>query len=95
MTLGVGEPKIPPMPRSTAVLHPVVLRPARDDDAPAVATLAALDSADPPRGPLVLAEVGGRLRAALSLSDGATIADPFHPSAGLVRLLRAHGLAAE
>jgi hypothetical protein len=65
----------------------VTLRFAFPDDAPEIATLAALDSAEPPGGPLLLAEVAGELRAALSLTDGDAIADPFHPTAELVELL--------
>jgi hypothetical protein len=46
-----------------------------------------LDSSEIPAAPVLLAEVEGELRAALSLSDGAIVADPFHPTAGLVLLL--------
>jgi hypothetical protein len=47
----------------------------------------------PPPRPLLLAEVGGELRAALSLTDGSAIADPFFPALHLVSLLRAHASA--
>jgi hypothetical protein len=69
----------------------IMIRPAYADDYDALARLAALDSADgvPPR-PLLLAEVDGTLRAALSLRDGSAIADPFFPTARLVTVLRAH-----
>jgi hypothetical protein len=45
----------------------------------------------------LVGEVAGELRAALSLTDGATIADPFHRTASLVDLLnmRARQLQAE
>jgi hypothetical protein len=68
----------------------VLLRPAyaTDDDERSLHRLATLDSA--PAAPLLLAEVDGELRAALSLSEGTTVADPFYPSAELVALLRAH-----
>jgi hypothetical protein len=66
----------------------VTLRFGFPDDAEALARLAALDSAPVPGAPFLLAEVGGELRAALSLADGAAIADPFHPTAPLVALLR-------
>ncbi len=69
----------------------VTLRYAFPDDAPAVAYLAALDSAAVPAAPVLLAEVEGELRAALSLSDGRVIADPFHPTRALVALLRERG----
>jgi hypothetical protein len=39
--------------------------------------------------PVLLGEVGGELRAALSLADGAVVADPFHHTVALVELLRA------
>ena len=51
--------------------------------------LASLDSAPVPPGPLLLAERDGELRAALSLSDGRAVADPFHPTAAIVDLLAA------
>jgi hypothetical protein len=68
---------------------PVTLRFAFPDDEPEIARLAQLDSSDPPTMPVLLGEVGGQLRAALSLADGAVVADPFHPSTALVDLLRA------
>lgn len=71
-----------------AIDSTVTLRFGFPDDATAIARLAALDSAEPPRQPLLVAEVGGELRAALSLSDGAVIADPFHATGPLVALLR-------
>jgi len=36
-----------------------------------------------------VAEVGGALRATISLTDGVVIADPFHRTTALVELLRA------
>jgi hypothetical protein len=68
-----------------------MIRPAYGDDYEALAQLAALDSSEtvPPR-PLLLAEVDGVLRAALSLEDGSAIADPFFATAGLLGLLRTH-----
>jgi hypothetical protein len=73
----------------------ITIRPAYGDDDDALWRLAALDSAEaPPSRPLLLAEVDGTLRAALSLADGSAIADPFHPSAQLVALLRAHAAGA-
>jgi hypothetical protein len=65
----------------------VSIRRAGPHDAPALARLAALDSAMPLRGEILLAEVDGSACAALSLSDSCTIADPFLPTAGLVALL--------
>lgn len=65
----------------------VTVRPASPEDAGAIARLAALDSVHLPEEPLLLAEVGDDVRAALSLKDGTVIADPFHPTDGLVELL--------
>jgi hypothetical protein len=65
----------------------IVIRPDRAEDGRALARLAALDCARVPAAPLLVGEVAGELRAALSLTDGATIADPFHRTASLVDLL--------
>lgn len=56
-------------------------------DHAALARLAALDSASPPRGPALIAEAGSRMLAALPLGSGRAIADPFEPTAELVALL--------
>jgi len=69
----------------------LTLRIASSDDEWALARLAALDEAPPLTGPVLLAEVGGSLRAAISLSDLRAIADPFEPTAALVQLLRIRG----
>ena len=66
---------------------PILIRLATERDAPAIARLAQLDSSPTPDGTLLLAEVGGELRAALRVSDHAVIADPFHRTEGLVGLL--------
>jgi hypothetical protein len=57
-------------------------------DAESVWRLAALDDRRAPAGPALLAYVGGELRAAVGLADGQVIADPFHPTAELVEILR-------
>ena len=66
----------------------VVIRRATPADAAALARLAALDTAPELDGDKLVAEAGGHIRAALSLSDGRAIADPFRPTAALVTLLR-------
>ena len=71
------------------LLSVVTIRYGFPDDAQALARLATLDSAVVPDGPLLVAEVEGSLRVALSLRDGSVIADPFRPSRELVELLRA------
>ena len=68
----------------------LTIRPADLADLAGLDRLAALDSASPPTGDVLVAEVGGELWAALELNSGATIADPFRPSGELVDLLRLH-----
>jgi hypothetical protein len=67
----------------------VTLRCAEARDETALTRLAQLDSAAPPAPPVLVAELDGRLAAAISLVDGAVVADPFQPTAALVELLRA------
>ena len=69
----------------------ITIRPAYADDQLALNRLAALDSArEAPPHPLLLAEYDGELRVALSLRDGTAIADPFYPTAAVLRMLRGH-----
>jgi hypothetical protein len=68
----------------------VTLRRYSAEDHGPLARLAALDSSKPPSQPLVVAEVEGELRVALSLSDGSLVADPFHLTQGVAELLRAY-----
>lgn len=76
-------------PASVLSTPAVTIRPAFPDDAQALARLAALDSAQSPPGPVLVAEVDGELRAALSIADGSIVADPFHRTAALLELLSA------
>src|SRR3954447_19794223 len=64
-------------------------RTARPQDAHNLVRLAALDSAAPLTGDVLLAEARGRPVAALSLADGRAVADPFERSAPAVAALRA------
>ncbi|HWE33875.1 MAG TPA: hypothetical protein VG410_10345 [Solirubrobacteraceae bacterium] len=75
----------------------VTIRYAFPDDERPLGRLAALDSALTPSAPILVAEVEGQLRAALSLATWETIADPFHPSTALIELLvaRAQQLTSE
>ena len=63
------------------------IRYGREDDAAALARLAALDSAVAPAAPVLVAEVDGELWAAHSLVTQQIVADPFRPTAQLVALL--------
>jgi hypothetical protein len=66
----------------------VSIRAARGSDGPALARLAALDSALLPEGELLVAEADGELLAALQPGSGRHIANPFRPTADVVDLLR-------
>jgi hypothetical protein len=70
----------------------VTLRYAAAADALALRRLAALDSAAAPLGPALVAEIDGRLRAALPLDGGPAVADPRHDGLDLVELLRLRAL---
>jgi hypothetical protein len=77
-------------PHSSPYLDGVLLRTARADDDADLIRLAALDSARPLTGPALVAEENGAIVAALCLSTGRAVADPFVPSLQLVELLRRH-----
>jgi hypothetical protein len=66
----------------------ISIRLAGAADALALQRVAERDSRLVPAGRLLVAEVGGEVRAALSLETGEAIADPFRPSAALLELLR-------
>jgi hypothetical protein len=66
----------------------ITIRFAYPDDAAALRRLAALDSQPLPPGPLLVAEVGGELWAAVNVTGAPrTIADPFRHTAELGSLL--------
>ena len=69
----------------------VLIRPAGGSDDAALRRLAALDSSRVPHGDLLIAETDGALVAAHSPATGATIADPFRHTAGVVELLQLRG----
>jgi hypothetical protein len=66
----------------------VTLRYSSAADRESLRALAQLDSSGPPSGTTLVAEVDGRLRAALPLDGSRAIADPFHRGLDLVELLR-------
>jgi hypothetical protein len=76
-------------PSPTVSADAVTLRLSRPADERVLEELAQLDCARPLHGPHLVAEVGGTLRAAISLTDGVVIADPFHRTTAVVELLRA------
>jgi|ERR671930_568611 hypothetical protein len=65
----------------------VRIRLATPADAVALRELAELDSRPVPTGDVLVAEVGGGVRAALPLDGGPAVADPFSPSRPLVAML--------
>jgi hypothetical protein len=67
----------------------LVLRRAAAEDELALARLARLDSAPRPAGEMLVAEVEGKILAAVPFGGGRAIADPFQPTADLVDLLQA------
>ncbi len=75
---------------SHTITPTISLRAATSNDGRALTRLAALDSAEVPTAPVLMAEVDGEPQAALSLRDGQVVADPFAPTAELVSLLRVH-----
>jgi hypothetical protein len=65
----------------------IVIRSASPADEQELAVLGVLDGGSRrPKGRIMVAEVDGRLRAAVG-SNGAAISDPFWPSAELVSML--------
>jgi hypothetical protein len=82
-----AESQQPADPARTPVTR-VTLRYSVAADREGLRRLAELDSHRTPSGPALVAEVDGRLRAALSLDGSAAIADPFHRGLELLELLR-------
>ena len=68
--------------------HEIAIRLAAPADADEVRRLALLDSTHADDGDALVAEVDGRIQAALALGSGHVIADPFEPSAELATLLQ-------
>lgn len=73
----------------------ITIRQATSADAFSLRRLAALDDRAALRGEILLAEQAGEVRAALSLQDGRSIANPFAPTAALVEMLRSHSRLVE
>ena len=76
------------MPMTTASSSSISLRRAVPSDVAALDRLAQLDSQRLSSGTHLIAERDGVIIAALAQPSGATIADPFVPSADAVDLLR-------
>ena len=67
---------------------PVTVRSAAAADEPQLRLLAELDEQPLPVRPVLIAEVGSRPLAALSLATDCVVADPFMPTSELIDLLR-------
>ena len=67
----------------------ITIRRSTAADRATLERLAALDSAPVPTGEVLMAALDGEAVAAIEVASGATIADPFRPTAELVELLRA------
>ena len=65
----------------------ITIRAAAPGDDRALRRLAQRDTQALPEGNLLVAEVGGELRAAISLDSGEVTADPFHRTQELVQML--------
>jgi hypothetical protein len=76
------------MTKGGHLMKNITVRRSTSGDESALARLAALDSASPPRGPALVAEADSRMLAALPLGSGRAIADPFEPTAEVVALLQ-------
>ena len=74
------------LPTSTSTDTMLMRRDTPADDA-AIAVLARLDDKRLPAGPFLVAEMSGEIVAALSLSSGTAVADPFRPTGDAVAML--------
>ena len=66
----------------------VTVRFASRGDTEDLRRLAELDSGPVPTGTTLVGEVDGELVAALPVGGGRALADPFRPTAGVMRLMR-------
>jgi hypothetical protein len=81
-------------PASRSDQTAVVLRFAQPQDDADITRLAQLDDAPTPVSPIMLAAIDGEPVAALSLSDGRAVANPFVATQKAVTLLRLHAAQA-
>ena len=66
----------------------ITIRQSVGSDSEAIERVAALDSGDVPTGRTLVAVQNGEVRAVMPLDGSRPLADPFHPTAELVELLR-------
>jgi hypothetical protein len=85
-----------PPPRDSSRMPPAAsykTRMAVAEDAPNLRRLAALDSQSPLSGPVLMGEIDGVPAAAIALTSGRVVADPFRPTAELVATMRMRAAA--
>ena len=68
--------------------EPITIIHSSEDNSQELWRLAALDDRRAPKGPALLAYVGGELRGAVGLVDGRAVTDPFHRTAEIVEILK-------
>jgi hypothetical protein len=73
---------------TTSTSDALVIRRATAADGARVRALALLDDRRMPAGPFLVAELGGEIVAARSLSTGGVVADPFRLTSDIVAMLR-------
>jgi hypothetical protein len=71
-----------------AAAEPMLMRRATAADAGRIWELARLDDKRLPAGPYLVAELAGSIEAAVSLSSGSVVANPFRLTADAVAKLR-------
>jgi hypothetical protein len=74
--------------RRHKLTEPITIRHSATGDRERVVELSQLDGRPAPTGDLLLAEVGGKLWAAVGIDDGAAVADPFELSGEVEWLLQ-------
>jgi hypothetical protein len=70
------------------VSEPITIRHSTSRDRAGIDELAELDGRPVPVGETLVAEVDGKLWAAVGVDDGSAVADPFRPTADVVWLLQ-------
>jgi hypothetical protein len=79
--------RLAPASPTSAWPDSVTIRRAADEDASALARLAALDSHPQLRGDVLVAEAGGEIWAAAEIHGAWVLADPFRPSGELALMV--------
>jgi hypothetical protein len=82
------RPVVGPQPLILDGAHAVTIRYAGGADIDAVSALAELDDGSIAGPEILIAEVGGAIVAALALTGGTVVADPFRRTSAAVGLLR-------